>query len=162
MLNSTPDTAEQFWQDAEKTLGCKVLSFGLAQYMGGDTYRKHKNIWGLIYISEIGVHFYHFPQQSWFIFGSNKNQKDFSLELLFENILSWKRPQKVSVIKKVLGKDDIPLTITARASQSSVADNTTDVIENAQEYMFKLDMRQEDILRSIQRYIENKEITEDV
>jgi hypothetical protein len=60
---------QEFWKKYEASLGEKVLSFSLGQYLSG--WAEHDPpLWGLLIATDRGFRFHHFPQEGWLQFFS--------------------------------------------------------------------------------------------
>jgi hypothetical protein len=53
-----------FWEKYEATLGEKVLSYALGQYLSGWA-EYDPPLWGLLIATDAGFRFHHFPHEGW-------------------------------------------------------------------------------------------------
>lgn len=168
MLRSTPDTTEEFWQKVEKNLGCEVCAYALAQYSisASASRRNAKNaLWGLLYVSKRGIHFYRFAQQSWMGALMNRtSSEEFSFTIWFEDIQAWRVPQKLPFFKSLFVPDDSCLMVRGKSVQLPLLGSSTEIMHADKKksdvvaHYFALDMRKQNIAEALELYVREKRV----
>jgi len=109
MFKRNEKSADDFWTEYEKGTGEKVLARNLGKYIQGlDEFdsKKWNTIWGLIIATSGGLHFHHFPQQSWIQALTSFTGRDAPKEKTFfiqkENIISVRLIRETRWWKKIL------------------------------------------------------------
>ncbi len=166
MLHSVPDIKEEFWQKVEASLGCKICAYALAQYSVSVSRRNTQNaLWGIVYISTRGIHFYRFAQQS--LIGSlikSAPLKEFSLSLWFEDIQDWREPKKLPFLKSLFVRDDSCLIVRGRGVEFPRFDTSMEVMHTNEtkadvlSHYFALDIRKKNIIEALTLYAREKRV----
>lgn len=181
-----PDRTEKFWQLVEQQHG-KVLAFGIAKYVSSSTEINSKNLkqtslfWGICYVTEYGIFFYHFPQNS--MLGSllgKKEDSSFCIGIAFEHIEQWQVPNPIpkSWLNRILKKQDSMLSLVGKGYEITLSEKlhsesrgntntlslfkatevTTKEESNNTHHVFFLDFQENNIINAIKSKVVDKEV----
>lgn len=157
---------EVFWKLVEEKHGA-VLSFGLAQYICPPIKEDGKlTYWGLCYITDTGIYFYHFPQKSLFdnLMGK-KESSDFCVGIPLENVKSWRclLPESKSFFQRIFKKQTVGLLIEGISKHYSLRDDMPQEKETSayesvlSTHTFLLDFKAKEMMSVFRLMIGDKE-----